>query len=107
MRFSGLADDPQRWLWAKVRCQSLKAPKSPLSHPTSGMLIRRKPGVCHSADYRGLLGQAQMSDGLAGERVRQQGKFIALNLTPAAAVSVVMPDQVDRTRTDRGPARHL
>ncbi len=48
-----------------------------------------------------------MSDGLAGERVRQQGKFIALNLTPAAAVSVVMPDQVDRIRTDRGPARHL
>jgi hypothetical protein len=39
--------------------------------------------------------------------MRQQGKFISLNLAPATTMPFVMPNQIDWTLKHRGPARHL
>jgi hypothetical protein len=71
------------------------------------LLIKGKPRIGHPADHGSFSGHPETPDGLAGERVWQQGKFLAFQLTPAAAMPVGMPNQVHGALPHPSPLEDL
>src|SRR6266446_7719730 len=57
------------------------------------IVIEAKPGADHPANHGSFSRHFDSSNWLAGDRVRQQGKFLAFQLTPAATVPVGVPNQ--------------
>jgi len=69
--------------------------------------MERKPGVDHSTNHGSFLWHLETSEGPLGEWVGQEDELLTLQITPAAAVPLGMPNQVNGTFPHTLPVRYL
>jgi hypothetical protein len=71
------------------------------------VVVEGEPSVDHPADNRSFSRHFESPDWLTGERIREQGKVLALQLTPAANITVGVPNEVDRAFPHVSPDKCL